>query len=211
MKLRAIHSRRHSEAGFTMAEIAIALGVIAFALIAIIGVLPIGLQTQRDNREETIIVEDARVLIEAIRNGGRDVTSDLGAFVQYVDGGQSPAGGIATTNLIKLLSDTNEHEIVMTSFSGALATRRHDLGFRYSVRNTVTNAVDFNGTLVSNQVHDVRLRFVWPVRMDGSIDIKTEFNRYIARTLVSGRETNGYLYAQQFLQPIPMLQTNTVP
>ena len=209
-----------SQAAFTMAEIAIALGVIAFALIAIIGILPAGLQTQRDNREETIVVEDARVLIEAIRNGGRDVTSDLGSFVHYIDNDgidysrQIPRG-IATTNLIKLLSDTNEHEIVMASFSGAVATRGHDLGFRYSVRNTVrsaamlTNSFDFRNTLLSNQVHEVRLRFAWPVRMDGSIDIRTEFNRYVARTLITGRETNGYLYAQHFLQPIPMLQTNT--
>ena len=219
MKTRALISRFGSRAGFTMAEIAISLGVIAFALIAIIGILPAGLQTQRDNREETIVVEDARVLIEAIRNGGRDVTSDIGAFVQYIDndgidyGARNPKG-ITTPDLIKLLSDTNEHEIVMTSFSGALATRGHDLGFRYSVRNTVrsaamlTNTFEFRNTLLSNQVHEVRLRFVWPVRMDGSIDIATEFNRYVARTLITGRETNGYLYAQHFLQPIPMLQTN---
>jgi type II secretory pathway pseudopilin PulG len=205
MKLRTLTSRFGSRAAFTMAEIAISLGVIAFALIAIIGVLPAGLQTQRDNREETIVVEDARVLIEAIRSGGRDVTSDIGAFVQYIDNdgidyGQRNPKGIPTPDLIKLLSQTNEHEIVMTSFSGALATRGHDLGFRYSVRNTVTNAFEFRNTPLSNQVHEVRLRFVWPVRMDGSIDIATEFNRYVARTLISG-EINGYLYAQHYYQP----------
>ena len=67
-------------------EIAIALGVIAFALIAIIGILPAGLQVQKDNREETIINQDARLLLEAIKSGGRDVTSDLGVFVVSVDG-----------------------------------------------------------------------------------------------------------------------------
>jgi type II secretory pathway pseudopilin PulG len=213
MKARAVIIRRKSEAGFTMAEIAIALGVIAFALIAIIGILPIGLQTQRDNREDTIVVEDARVLIEAVRNGARDMNSDLGSFVAYVDG---VARNVTTPELIQLLSETNEHEIVMNSFSGALATRGHDLSFRYAVRNTVrpafmlTNSFDvFRDTLVSNQMHEVRLRFVWPVRADGSIDINMILNRYIARTLISGRETNGFLYAQYFLQPIPMLQTNT--
>jgi hypothetical protein len=54
-----------------MMEIAICLAIIGFALVAIIGVLPIGLNTQRDNREETVINQDATVLLEAIRGGAR--------------------------------------------------------------------------------------------------------------------------------------------
>ena len=46
--------------------------VAAFALIAIIGILPMGLQTQRDNREETLVNQDARLLIEA-RNEAESV------------------------------------------------------------------------------------------------------------------------------------------
>jgi len=37
--------------GFTIIELAICLGIIAFALVAIIGVLPIGINVQKDNRE----------------------------------------------------------------------------------------------------------------------------------------------------------------
>src|SRR6188768_670419 len=82
---KLIGARR--EAAFTMVEIAIALGVIAFALVAIVGVLPIGLQTQKDNREDTVVNQDAGVLIEAIRNGGRDIVSvDLGSYVVATNG-----------------------------------------------------------------------------------------------------------------------------
>lgn len=56
---------------FTMIEIAISLAIIGFAMVAIIGVLPIGMNTQKDNREETIINQDAAVLLDAIRNGAR--------------------------------------------------------------------------------------------------------------------------------------------
>jgi type II secretory pathway pseudopilin PulG len=64
---------RHSSfsKAFTMIEIALALAVIAFALIAIIGVLPMGLNTQKDNREETIIAHDGQYFLEAIRSGAR--------------------------------------------------------------------------------------------------------------------------------------------
>src|SRR3990172_1139429 len=62
-----------SESAFTMVEIAISLAIIGFALVAIIGVLPIGMNVQRENREETIINQDAAVWFDAIRNGARDL------------------------------------------------------------------------------------------------------------------------------------------
>src|ERR1039457_3814035 len=69
--------------GFTMVEIAISLAVIGIALVAIIGVLPIGMNTQRDNREETIINQDATVLMEAIRGGARGM-DDLTNYVYAI-------------------------------------------------------------------------------------------------------------------------------
>ena len=54
---------------FTMIEIAICLAVIGFALAAIVGVLPLGMNVQRENREETVINQDQSVLLNAIRNG----------------------------------------------------------------------------------------------------------------------------------------------
>lgn len=52
-----------------MVEIAISLAVIGIALVGIIGVLPMGLHTQRDNREATVINQDATVFTEAISKG----------------------------------------------------------------------------------------------------------------------------------------------
>jgi len=51
--------------------IALCLGVIAFALVAIIGVLPTGIRVQKDNREDTIINQEGLLLVEAIRSGSR--------------------------------------------------------------------------------------------------------------------------------------------
>jgi len=52
-----------------MNEIAICLAVIGFALAAIVGVLPLGMNVQRENREETIINHDASIFLDAIRHG----------------------------------------------------------------------------------------------------------------------------------------------
>ncbi|PWU08585.1 MAG: hypothetical protein C5B50_29270 [Verrucomicrobia bacterium] len=48
---------------------------------AIIGVLPTGMQVQRDNREETIVNQDAAVWLDAIRNGQQG----LDDLTNYVD------------------------------------------------------------------------------------------------------------------------------
>jgi type II secretory pathway pseudopilin PulG len=67
-------------------EIAISLAVIGIALVAIIGVLPLGMNVQRDNREATIINQDATVFIEAISKGARgldDLTNYVYAITNY--------------------------------------------------------------------------------------------------------------------------------
>jgi type II secretory pathway pseudopilin PulG len=71
-KLQAADAKemsRQGELAFTMIEIAIAIGVIGFALVAIIGILPAGLDVQKDNREDTLISQDAPYFLDAIRNG----------------------------------------------------------------------------------------------------------------------------------------------
>ncbi len=68
-------------AAFTMIELALCIAVTGFALVAIIGVLPTGMNAQKRNREETIINADAQYWLEAIRNG----SVDLRDLVDYVD------------------------------------------------------------------------------------------------------------------------------
>jgi type II secretory pathway pseudopilin PulG len=82
---------------FTMIEIAISLAVIGFALVAIIGILPTGLNVQRDNREQTIINQDLTVFMDAIRNGSMgldDLTNYVAAITNYTTLYQDdPKGG----------------------------------------------------------------------------------------------------------------------
>jgi type II secretory pathway pseudopilin PulG len=74
------------ESAFTMIEIALCLAIIGFALISILLVLPTGMNTQRDTRQETIIGQDASELLEAIRSGARgndDLTNYVYAITNY--------------------------------------------------------------------------------------------------------------------------------
>lgn len=72
MKLLKMRNSRPAAArAFTLIEIALCLGIIAFALVAIIAALPRGLDVQKRNREETIIGHDANVWMSALRGGAR--------------------------------------------------------------------------------------------------------------------------------------------
>jgi type II secretory pathway pseudopilin PulG len=101
-----------------MVEIAICLAIIGFALVAIIGVLPMGMNTQRDNREETIINQDATVFIEAIRNGAHGL-DDLTNYVY------------AITNYWTYYADTNTGSpgIAGYSYTGSSATAPYSSSF----------------------------------------------------------------------------------
>ena len=72
-----------------MIEIAISLAIIGFALVASIGILPTGMNVQKANRQETIINQDATVLLETVRNGARglnDLTNYVYAITNYCGG-----------------------------------------------------------------------------------------------------------------------------
>jgi len=79
-----------ARSAFTLVEVAIALAVIGFALVAIIGILPAGLNVQKENREETIINQEASLWMDAIRQGAQG----MDYLTNYVDAIQ-----IITTDL----------------------------------------------------------------------------------------------------------------
>ena len=102
MNFRAQHFRP-AQSAFTMVEIAISLAVIGIALVGIIGVLPLGMRVQRDNREQTVINQDATVFIEAIRNGARGL-DDLTNYVYAITNSwtEYSSGGTVIGNAVNV-------------------------------------------------------------------------------------------------------------
>jgi type II secretory pathway pseudopilin PulG len=87
MKLPQPHSPVCRRAAFTLVEIALSLAIIGFALVAIIGALPFGLNVQKENRQETAVVQDANYFLDAIRSGARgldDLTNYVDSITNYV-------------------------------------------------------------------------------------------------------------------------------
>src|SRR5262249_32943725 len=146
---------------FTMVEIAIALGVIGFALVAIIGILPAGLEVQRDNRTETIINQDATFWIEAIRNGARgleglanqvdriEITDPgvRGVITSFAPGTACNAkiSGLLTTQAVQPETDVRAY---VWSVSGAVAEKEPNradrvIAFKYRMTVHIDRATNF--------------------------------------------------------------------
>ena len=119
-----------------MIEIAISLAVIGFALVAIIGILPTGMNVQKENREETIIGQDASVLMDAIRSGAQgmdELTNYVVAITNWQTaynakgkpigpGGATPLGYTYTNSINNFLLTNGAHIV------GLLSTPKYTSG-----------------------------------------------------------------------------------
>ena len=159
-----------AQSGFTMMEIAICLAIVGVALVAIIGVLPIGMSTQRNNRQETIIAQDASVYLEAIRNaslGMDDLTNYVYAISNYwtefepITKGGTNAVGINSYTYANSFVDRNyltESGIPYTTLEAPLTNAANIIGVMSTPEFTDVNgnpvpSVYYNNALVySNHV-----------------------------------------------------------
>ena len=195
---------RHRDSAFTMIEIAIALAVIAFALVAILQILPMGMEVQRDNRQETIVNQDGAYLIEAIRHGAQGI-DDL---ADYVDG-----KGTGSNIIQSLTTIDTTNSFFMRSISGSAATKGPEtkaLAMRYEVTSQVfpvahlanidTN-VPYAAELATN-LYEIRLRLRWPVYGAAPNEkLSSTPNFQVFRTVVSGMVSNGFLITDSYRQP----------
>jgi type II secretory pathway pseudopilin PulG len=99
-----------------MIEIALSLAVIGFALVAIIGILPAAMEVQRENREETMINQDASVFLDAIRSGAQgmdDLTNYVIGITNYVT--EYTAGGPSGSYVLGFTTTTSTKNGGVTS------------------------------------------------------------------------------------------------
>ncbi len=162
-------TQQRAHRAFTMIEIAIALAIIGFALLTIVGLLPMGLTVQKDNREDTIISQDGNYFIEAIRGG----VVGLDNLTNYVDRIiiKTNANFSNGSDIVRLLStpkyDTNStgtNEVIayVRAFSGsalmqAAIPQDKSMSFYYQLRSEVTRfnswdpeSINFTDTTLSN-------------------------------------------------------------
>ncbi len=173
--------------GFTMVEIALCLAVIAFALVAIIGVLPTGLRVQQDSQAETIITSDGLYWIDAIR-AGTNAPDDLVNYVEQIDNPKEPFPGPFNSGreIVELMVRTqyiSTARVRAISGSAIEKSPNAELAFSYDM---VVGFVQTNQAIPD--LYDLSLEFRWPVLPNGGVGR----NRKVLRTLLYGTMTNGF-------------------
>lgn len=95
---------RGKRAGFTLIETALAVGIVAFALIPVVGLLPFGLQASRTASDLTITTQIAQRLSGMIQQTdepsakSQDGSSSLMQNYYYFDGEGQPLGSAQQAN-----------------------------------------------------------------------------------------------------------------
>ncbi len=213
-----------TQLAFTMVEVALSLAIVAFAMVAIIGVMPAGLNVQKENRDDTVLSQDSSMILEAIRGG--ESSSNLTALSTALVG---PIYGVnlstyPSTNspldIVKRLSipawDTSGFTTGATvavsarfrAMSGGLgdtAGSATNMAFTYYVQVQITRFnpdpyTPFYNPLATN-LHELKLTFQWPVYDDPGITTpptRVGNRQLILRSLISGQLVNwtngGYFF-----------------
>lgn len=137
-QVRPVNAGRENRA-FTMVEVALCLGIIAFALVAIIGVMPAGLEVQKNNQEQTVVNQDGKYLIEAIRHGELGL-DQLTNSVESITIDSVPASGGARSSVTYTNGPGSNRLVSGRQIIGLLSTPRIEVLSSGQVRNNFVSA-----------------------------------------------------------------------
>jgi Tfp pilus assembly protein PilV len=99
---------------FSLVEVVIAIGIVSFAILAVLGLLPVGLRTIKNSNEQAGAANVVNGIIEAVRNASTNANSAgaysnsyAGQSITFTNG--APATNCLWTNLtLEGLATTND-------------------------------------------------------------------------------------------------------
>lgn len=151
-------------AGFTMIEIAISIAIVGFALVAVIGVLPAGMNTQRDNREETMVNQDAQYLVEALTHGIKQngYLSNVVSRIEWRD-----------TNGVPRFTFNgpfyNEQAIGLMSVRYGFLTNGFEMASARAVMRSMNGSVTLGWSAIDTNSQDLALWYVVDVQIQPTL------------------------------------------
>jgi len=152
--MKSIGTRtRHASRGFTLIEVALAVGVAGFCLVTISGLLPIGLSSNQTSLDQTMACNIASAIVSDLRCAQPLVT------------GSSPRFGIlipASGGTAAPISSGTQTIIYLTS-NGSVTS----VGTIGSAAPVFRAAVGF-GTPLQHNATPVRVLISWPALADSS-------------------------------------------
>ena len=136
--------KRRSNCAFSLVEVALALGVAAFCLIAIFGLMPVGVQTNRNATSQTAATNIIAAVVADLRATPKNsstssqfsITFGINPPPMYFDGAGQFAGSIAPASPTPFQP---RYQLNIT-WSGSVGLRYADLKVTWPAAATQTNA-----------------------------------------------------------------------
>jgi uncharacterized protein (TIGR02598 family) len=130
---------------FSLVEVVVALGVIAFAIVAIIGLVPTGLQTSHSSQDETRAAQIAQLLFASLVSQSQTQFENIQLPVTPAAPlDLSKSTSTATAPAVQLYADNSGQlstSAVGASYSVAIITNNSPAGFDATYANLVTISV----------------------------------------------------------------------
>lgn len=131
--------------GFALVEIAIAIGIMAFALVGILSLLSVGMKTGRESTDDTVIATMATAVISQLRatNPSSATLASLATTNFYFDGNgggwTSAAGSFGASNAASHYECRVEFTNTFTNTTASTNVRMARLTFTYPLAAPATN------------------------------------------------------------------------
>jgi uncharacterized protein (TIGR02598 family) len=121
-KIVAFGHRRNSFRGFSLIEVVIALGVISFAMVGLMGLIPVGLKTSREAIDTTIQAQMAQMIRNQILlSEFTDLNAWKGKTLYFDDQGLSVESADSSTRVFTAVVDIQDVKVPITSMAESVA------------------------------------------------------------------------------------------
>jgi type II secretory pathway pseudopilin PulG len=153
--------KTHNKA-FSLVEVVLAIGVISFAIVAILGMFPVSSQTSHISQGETRATHIAEDVFAAISTQARTAASpaslNSAAAVKQASTSAIPTASATPTVLSQNIDLTASHTYSLAADNDGNLTASYTAGLPYKVTVTTTpNPTPFN----SNYACQVTVRIAW--------------------------------------------------
>lgn len=152
------------QSAFSLVEVVLALGVISFAIVAILGVIPTGLQTSHSSQDETRAGQLAQAILSSMASQAQTQFSNI--QLQTNDGSTAPTFDLTTTTTTTVYADND----------GKLSA--NSAGAVYAINVTTNGSPAGFDAGYANQV---TLVVAWPATAPAANQTKRDFVRIISK------------------------------
>jgi uncharacterized protein (TIGR02598 family) len=150
--------------GFSLVEVVLALGVVSFAIVAILGIIPTGLQTSHSSQDETRAAQIAQTILSSMASQAQTQFSSV--KLQTNDSSTIPAFDLTSTASVTVYAN-NDAKLSANSagavYAISIATNGSPSGFDAGYANQIT------------------LTVAWPASAAAANQTKRDFVRIISK------------------------------